>query len=256
MRVAALTLRQFQYEQKVFRRTPAAMFFVAVFPVVLLVIFASLNRGQHLGMLGGLRFTQYYVPAMAAFGLMSACYANVAGRFVYRRETGTLKRLRGTPVPLRVLVGGFLANAVAVGAAVSVINVGVGTAFYGVVLPHRWAAFFVVLVTGAVSFCAMGVAMSCLIPDLDSADPIIWGTFMPLVFISGTFFPIVGSSPLARLASFFPMQHLVKAAFAAFDLRGGGGAGVAWSDLGVVALWGAVGVAVALRRFRWEPART
>jgi ABC-2 type transport system permease protein len=255
MRTAALTLRQFRYEQKIFRRTPAAMFFVAVFPVVLLVIFASLNRGQRVGLLGGLRFTQYYVPAIAAFGLMSSCYANVAGRFVYRRETGTLKRLRGAPVPLVALVGGFLANAVVVGAAVSVINVGVGAAFYGVVLPNRWAAFFIVLLIGAASFCALGVAVSCFIPNLDSADPIIWGTFMPLIFISGTFFPIPDSSPLAHLASLFPMQHLVKAAFAAFDLRRSG-AGIAWADLGVVATWGVIGCVVALRRFRWEPARS
>lgn len=255
MRTAALTLRQFRYEQKIFRRTPATMFFVLLFPVLLLVIFASLNQGQHVAILGGLGFTQYYVPAMAAFGLMSSCYANVAGRFVYRRETGTLKRLRGSPVPLVALIGGFLASAVVVGTIVSVINVGVGTAFYGVVLPHRWAAFLLVLVIGALSFCALGVAVSCLIPDLDSADPIVWGTFMPLIFISGTFFPIADSSPLARLASFFPVQHLVKASFAAFDVRTAG-AGIAWTHLGVLALWGAGGAGFALRRFRWEPART
>jgi hypothetical protein len=50
------------------------------------------------------------------------------------------------------------------------------------------------------------------------------------------------------------MQHLVKAAFAAFDLRSAG-AGIAWGDLGLVAIWGMIGGAVALRRFRWEPAR-
>jgi hypothetical protein len=32
------------------------------------------------------------------------------------------------------------------------------------------------------------------------------------------------------------------------------GVGIFWSDLGVLALWGAVGLAVALTRFTWTPA--
>jgi ABC-2 type transport system permease protein len=31
------------------------------------------------------------------------------------------------------------------------------------------------------------------------------------------------------------------------------GNGIAWSDLGVVVLWGVVGLVVALRRFSWLP---
>ena len=69
-----------------------------------------------------------------------------------------------------------------------------------------------------------------LIPYLVSPDETVagadsgnqFGDYNALSGISGTFFPVPGSSPLAHLASLFPMQHLVKAAFAAFDLRSAG----------------------------------
>jgi ABC-2 type transport system permease protein len=255
MSTTALAVRQLRYEQKVFWRNPAAMFFTIAFPVVLLVIFGSLNGGEPVALLGGLRFTQYYVPSMAAFGAMSACFANLAGRFVYRRESGALKRIRATPIPLKVLIGGFIANAVLVGVLVTFINTTIGVAFYGVTLPHRWLAFALVILIGSSSFCALGVAFSTLVPNLEATDPMIFGIFMPLVFISGAFFPIEPSSPLARLANLFPVRHLIEASFASFDTRSPG-AGVAWTHLAIVAAWGLAAAVFAVRRFRWEPTRT
>jgi ABC-2 type transport system permease protein len=253
MSTLALTVRQFGYEQKMFRRTPAAMFFVFVFPVVLLLIFGSLNRNQHLGQIGGIAFTQYYTPSMAAFGLLSSCYANVAGRFVYRRESGVLKRFRASPLPTGALVGGLLLNAIVIGATVAVINLTAGHVLFNAILPQRWPAFLLLLVIASVSFCAIGVAVSCLVPNMDSADPIVWGTFMPLVFISGTFFPVPSSSPLSSIASVFPVQHLVKATVATFNPNSA--SGVPWGHLAVIAAWGLAGGLVALKRFRWDPTR-
>lgn len=253
MSALSLTLRQFGYEQKMFRRTPAAMFFVLAFPIVLLLIFGSLNRHQHLAHAGGIAFTQYYTSSMAAFGLMSSCYANVAGRFVYRRESGVLKRFRASPLPMSALIGGLILSAVAIGAAIAMINLVAGHILFDAVLPHRWLQFVLLLVIASASFCAIGIGVSCLVPSMESADPIVWGTFMPLVFISGTFFPVPGNSPLSSLASIFPVQHLVNAAVAAFNPKVPGG--IPWGHLGIIAGWGAVGALVALKRFRWEPTR-
>jgi ABC-2 type transport system permease protein len=252
MSTVSLTFRQFGYEQKLFRRTPAAMFFVLAFPVLLLLIFGSLNRNQRLGQLGGLPFTQYYTPSMAAFGLMSSCYANVAGRFVFRRESGVLKRFRASPLPTSALIGGLLANAIVVGTAVAIINLGTGHLLYGTILPQRWPAFLLLLVVASAAFCAIGVGVSCLVPNMDSADPIVWGTFMPLVFISGTFFPVTSNSPLSSLASIFPVQHLVKAAVGVFSPAA---TGIPWAHLSVIAAWGAAGGLLAVKRFRWDPGR-
>lgn len=253
MTTLSLTLRQFGYEQKMFRRTPAAMFFVLAFPIVLLLIFGTLNRHQHLGQIGGMAFTQYYTPSMAAFGLISACYANVAGRFVYRRESGVLKRFRASPLPTSALIGGLILSATLVGTAVAAINLVAGHILYNTVLPQRWLEFLLVLVVASASFCALGIGVSCLVPNMDSADPIVWGTFMPLVFISGAFFPVPSHSALSSMASIFPVQHLVKATVAAFNPNIG--AGIPWGHLGVIAAWGAVGATVALTRFQWDPTR-
>ena len=56
------------------------------------------------------------------------------------------------------------------------------------------------------------------------------------------------------IASVFPVKPLFDSLLAAFD-PAATGIGVAWGDLAVVALWGAAGVVLALRLFRWAPHR-
>ena len=77
---------------------------------------------------------------------------------------------------------------------------------------------------------------------------------LPLYFVSGVFVPGVSlPSWLRQVAELFPVQHLADGLHHAYDPVATG-AGIVWSDIGVFALWAAVGLAVALRRFSWMPA--
>ena len=50
----------------------------------------------------------------------------------------------------------------------------------------------------------------------------------------------------------FPVEHLA-AGFRHSYVPGAHGVGIVWSDIGVLLIWAAIGVAVALRRFSWLP---
>lgn len=62
MKPAALVVHQVRYEQKAYWRNPASAFLTFVFPLVFLVILASLNNGTTISFLGGLAYNQFYVP--------------------------------------------------------------------------------------------------------------------------------------------------------------------------------------------------
>lgn len=59
---------------------------------------------------------------------------------------------------------------------------------------------------------------------------------------------------LLSIADVFPLKPFADALFAAFD-PGTSGLGLAWGDLGAVALWGVAGAVLAARTFRWTPQR-
>ena len=89
--------RQFRFTNKAFWRNPASAFFTFAFPLMFLVIFtALLGQGQVVIQGFELDTTTYYVGAMAAFGVVSACFTNIAIQTTFNRDLGILKRLRGT----------------------------------------------------------------------------------------------------------------------------------------------------------------
>jgi ABC-2 type transport system permease protein len=244
---------QIVLEQKRFWRNPASAFFTVGFPIMFLVIFAALNSNDRIEELGNIRFAQYYVPSIVAFGIFSGCFVNLAVMMPFRREMGLLKRVRATPLPPRVFLSAVIASTLLIGALLSIVVIVTGVAFYGVNL--YVARLFPLLITFAVasaSCCALGLALSSLVPNADAAPAIVNFVFFPIVFISGTFFPVDQSSVLARIASVFPVRHVILAVFAGFDPRRSG-ASFQWGHLAVIALWGVAGLVIAIRRFRWEP---
>ena len=86
MSTAGLTLRQVRFTNKAFWRNPASAFFTFAFPLMFLVIFTALLGNGHV-QLGGhdVRQSTYYVAAMAAFSVITACYTNIAVSVTFQR---------------------------------------------------------------------------------------------------------------------------------------------------------------------------
>jgi ABC-2 type transport system permease protein len=214
-----------------------------------------LNRGDTVDFLGGLSYNQFFVPGIITFGIIAATYTNLAMTLSIRREDYILKRLRGTPLPASSLLGGLLLNAFVVSVILTALTAGVGIVVYDVTFPGHWLALLVTLGIGASTFCAIGVAISVLIPNADAAPAIVNGILFPVLFLSGVFFPLESGTVLTNIANIFPVRHLVQAVFTAFDPRlpHGMGHGWAWRDLLVLLAWCVGASIVAVRRFRWEP---
>jgi ABC-2 type transport system permease protein len=217
VRTAALLARQVGYEQRTYWRSPSSAVFTFAFPVLLLVIFASVNQDRTLALLGGITYAQYYVPQIVAFGVISACYTNLAIVMCFRRDSGALKRVRGTPLPPWVFMAGNIGSSLIVSGLLVALTTGAGALLYDVTFPGRYGSLAGSLLLGAFCFCSLGLAVTTFIPVATAAPAMVNGTLFPLVFISGTFFPIDSGSWLGRIASVFPVRHFQQAVFAAFD---------------------------------------
>jgi ABC-2 type transport system permease protein len=252
-----LLLWQVRYEQLSYWRNPASAFFTFAFPLVFLVIFASLNNGSTIDLLGGLAYNQYYIPAIIAFGIMSATYTQLAITLSLRRHSGVLKRFRTTPLPAWAVIGGVLGNSAVVALFITILTTGLGMLAYGVTFPGHYAALAIALVVGAITFSTLGVMVATFVPNGDAAPAVVNAVFFPVLFLSGTFFPVRDGSTVARIADLFPVRHFNLSVFAAFDPRTTHGwrHGFGWNHIYVMAAWAVVAGVVAVRRFRWEPSR-
>jgi ABC-2 type transport system permease protein len=249
-------VRQFRYTNKAFWRNPASAFFTFVFPLLFLVIFTSLLGNDDAPLYPGgptIKLSTYYVFSMAAFGLISACYTNIAISVVFAREGGVLKRLRGTPLPARSYLTARVLHAAFVGFLLVAITVVFGVLVYGAHFPAfpDLLRFIVTLLVGAGCFAAIGLAVSGIVPNEDAGPPIVNAVILPLLFLSGIFINTSGAPGWVNwVGRIFPVKHLVDAMRASYL-----GIGFHWSDLLVIVLWLIGAVIVASRTFKWEPAR-
>jgi ABC-2 type transport system permease protein len=249
----SLLLHQLRYDQKTFWRNPAAVFFTVLFPVVLLLIFATVFSGQTTEVDGEIEITAYYVPAIITLAVISATMQSLAMSLVIAREDGRLKRGRGTPMPAWVFIAGRVGNSIVVALLMLALIAVLGRILYGVAIPWSEApAILVTLVVGAAAFSCLGIALTAIIPSQDAAAPIVNALLLPLYFLSGIFIPDDElPQGVIDFANHFPVRDFFQAFFNAY--LPGGSSGLDWGNLAVVAIWGVAGLLLSIRFFRWTP---
>lgn len=249
----AIAARQLRFEQKAFWRNPAGAVFTFAFPLLFLVIFSTLNSDNRIPERGNITFVTFFVPGILAFGLISACYTNLAIRMTTNRDFGILKRVRGTPVPTWAYLAGQVGSSVVITFILFLLTVGFGVVAFGVEFrAGTVAGLIVTMALGAACFCALGLAISGLCPNADAAPAIVNFSIFPLLFVSNIFFPIDNAPGwLTSVAQVFPMQQLADGLQYAFDPRTTG-LGFNGTDLWGLLAWTVAGSILAVRLFRWD----
>jgi ABC-2 type transport system permease protein len=253
MNALRLTGVQLRYVNKAFWRNPASAFFTFAFPLMFLVIFTAL-LGHFTVRIGSrsVNTSTYYVAAMACFSVITACFNNIAMAVTFQREDGILKRANGTPLPAASFIGARILHAMLIAVVLVFITAVFGGAVYGADIPTGTTLlrFIVALLVGAAAFCALGFAVTAVIPNADAGAPVVNAIILPVEFLSGIFIAFGNTTPawILWVARVFPVRHFALSMEAGFL-----GAAFSWSDVLVVAAWGVGGLLLAIRFFSWEP---
>lgn len=250
-----LLWRQIRYQNKKFWRTPVAALFTLAFPLLFLILFNLLfDDVFEIEGRGSFSPAQFYAPALAAFAAASATYTNIGVSQAIARDDRILKRFRSTPLPPWIYMGGVVGSAIWIATIATVVMMSVGIVFYGVeVYAGRIFGALLTFVVGVSAFAALGLALAAFSPTGDTAPAVANATILPVAFVSDVFIPVEDPAPWLRfLGDVFPLKHFVRPLQDAFNPFFEGSA-VSGGDLLVMAIWGLLGAACALRFFSWEP---
>jgi ABC-2 type transport system permease protein len=244
---AGLLWRQYRLERRMFWRNPSAAFFNFLLPLMFLGFFGAVFAGNQHDL-------DVIVPGIAGMSVMTTTFTALAMNMTFLRETGVLKRMRGTPLPGTTYLGGLALNAVTNTAIQVVIITLAGRVLFHTGWPRDLFELVVFTVVGVVCFASLGVAFAHAIPNFDSAPAYVNAVFLPLVLISGVFFdPKHFPQFLHDIAQALPLEHLVDGLSGAMVT--GRGFSDTGSSLAVLAIWAAAGIFFAVRGFSWEQSR-
>jgi ABC-2 type transport system permease protein len=245
---AALTWRQYRLERRMFWRNPSAAFFNFMLPLLLLAMFGAIFSSNQDDL-------DVIVPGIAGMSVVSTTFSALAYNMTAMREQGILKRMRGTPMPSSAYLTGIAAHSITNTAMQMVLIIVSGKVFFGVDWPANVAELLLFVVLGVVCFASLGVALSHVIPNNESAPAYVNAIFLPLIIISGVFYDADNvPSFLSGIAEALPLTHLIDGLSAAMVT--GEGIDDQISSIGVIVAWMVVGVVLAIRGFSWEARRS
>lgn len=236
-------------ETRLFTREPGTLFWVLVFPPLLLIAFGLIPGYRDPDAdLGGLRAIDLYVPSTVLVALITASLQAMPAALTGYRERGILRRMRTTPArPGDLLVAQMVLH-LAAALLSALLVVVLGNLVYDVALPQHPLAYAVALALAAVASLAMGAVITSVARTAKAATAIGMSVFFPAMFAAGIYVPIQAlPDTLRQIVELTPFGATAVALSEA-----AAGSWPAWDHLAVLGLWGVVLMATAARWFRWE----
>ena len=252
-------------ELKAFFRERDALIFSFLFPIIMLGIFSVVFGGEEssIGGDGGptIDFTQYFLPGMIAAGIFLVSFQTLAIAIAVERDDGTLKRLRGTPMPPVSYFLGKIGMVLITAVAQTALLLAYAALVYRVPLPtdaSHWFTFAWVFVLGTAAGTTLGIAYSSVPKSARSAPAVVTTPVLILQFISGVFF-VFNDLPtwLQHIASIFPLKWMAQGMRSVFlppEFEAAEVSGSWQHGLTVIILtaWLVVGLVICVRTFRWQ----
>jgi ABC-2 type transport system permease protein len=248
-------------ELKQFFRQKEQVVFTFTFPAIILVLLGSIFDGAFPD---GVTAGQLFAASMIAAGIVATSFLNLGISVALDREDGTLKRLRGTPMPAAAYFLGKMVLVAVASLAEVVLLLVVGVALFGLELPTGftpWFTFAWVLLLSIIACSLLGIAISSVAKSAQSAAAVSNVPYIALLFMSGVYIPI-SQIPgwMSTIGGLFPIKWAAQGFRSVFlpDSMMTQEAAGSW-ELGKTALvlggWCVLGLVLCLATFRWTNKR-
>jgi ABC transporter DrrB family efflux protein len=199
----------------------------------------------------GSRYIDFLIPGLVGMNLMSASMWGIGWTIVTARTRKLLKRLAATPMRRRdYLLSQILARLGFLVFEVAAL-LGFGWLVFDVGVRGSLPALATVTLAGALSFCGLGLLVACRARTTEAVSGLMNLVMLPMFVLSGVFFtsahfpdamqPAIRALPLTALNDAL-RAVMIDGASLASQARA----------LAVLAAWGLVSFAAALRFFRWS----
>ncbi|MGD6933424.1 MAG: ABC transporter permease [Candidatus Bathyarchaeia archaeon] len=202
------------------------------------------------GVVGGsTSYFEFIAPGMMMMTVMMSVMTGLPGAITHEREMGTLDGVMVAPINrLSIILGKTIAQLTR-GLMQGFIIMILAVVLFGVTIQGSILLVIGLLLLGVFSFVGLGVALTSLAKDQETASMILMAIMFPMMFLSGIFFPVkMMPGFMQTISSFLPLTYASDAMRKVMVL----GAGVPQiaTNLTVLVVFGVVMLAIAVPLFR------
>ncbi len=191
-------------------REPSAFFFTLIFPLLMMLLFASMWGNdpfpdEEFG------YVDFSVPAFMGLVMVTSFIMSFTTSMAAYREKGILKRFRAAPVAPFSILAGHLSAIFAVTVAGVILLLLAGILFYDLKFWGNIFEFIFVFLLSSAGVAAMGFIPASLAPTARSGTVIANILYFPMIFLSGAALPwFMLPDFLKEISLIFPLTHAIK----------------------------------------------
>ena len=242
-------LTDIKYSLTIFSRNTGGMFWTFGFPIMLFVILGFMYSPQAASMPGVGNMMEFMLPGIIGMSIMSASMNSTVAINVKNRARGIFRKLATTPVS-RIE---WNASKIITQAIITLLSVGLSVVFAGLVFnlhPNVDIIAILLVIVGTITFVGLGLIIASLLKSEESATSAANMVTFPLMFLSGSFFPVDNMPWFFKLfADVSPLTYLNNGLR---DTMISGNPGDAVTSLIIVASIGAVFFVAGVAALKWK----
>jgi ABC-type multidrug transport system permease subunit len=198
-----------------------------------------------------IRYVDWVAPGVFGMNIMFGSLFGVGYVIVRYRKNGVLKRLKATPLTAFEFLSAQVVSRLWLIVTITILIYAGTNLFIGFRMLGSYLTLLLVLFAGALSMVSLSLIVAARLSSEEAANGLLNLLSLPMLFLSGVWFSLEGSSLLAqKLASVLPLTHLVAAARAVM-IDGAGLLDIA-GNLTALAIMTVIYLLIAAYSFRWE----
>ncbi len=199
----------------------------------------------------GLTPFDYTFSGLLGFSLLSLGIFGPANVFPRLKQKGVLRRYRTTTLKVwQYFLGNVLSTAV-IGMISVAIMFAVALFYFDLNMRGDYASLILLIILGSITIFGIGLAIGGWAKNENQAAPLAQAISLPLMFLSGTFFPrFILPEWLQSVTTYLPLTPIIDGV--RFIVTEGKTIFEIGPQVGLLALWAVVIYAIAFRLFRWE----
>lgn len=196
-------------------------------------------------------YFDFILPGFVGMGVMNYAIIAVAVAMTEYRGQKILKRIRATPLNVRTFFTAHIIAFLLLSLVQAAVILAAGILLFGGVVYGNYLWLFLLVLLANIVFLNLGFIVGSVAKNVNAASGLSNAVTIPMMFLSGVFFPKDNLPPfLAKAVEFLPLSPLLDA------LRGVAlEAKPFWafpSELALLGAWIVVTSVVAVRIFKFE----
>lgn len=154
------------------------------------------------------KYIDFFAPGIIGMTLMTSGIFGAVAWNTRNKELGILKKLATTPLSKLEWIVGVVLYELIMGAISTIVIIAVGVIVFDLkVLPNIFT--IILIISGAIAFPGMGMVIARFVKETDSADAAANAITFPMMFLSGSFFPLEFMPDFLRqIANVLPLTYL------------------------------------------------